>query len=274
MQASSIIEDLEAAGLAEDEASVYVRLLQVGPAKAGQLTQYFEMSRSTLYRLLNELVEEGYVSKGLERPTVYTAIDPEKLFDLGLDEIDRQRDRLTHVRERRLDKLQKIAGETKREGSETTWRKMEGTEQIYEALHSMSEGAEESIWSASNHEVTTARFLPTVEEAWRIVCRRAVDDGVDVRLLFDFQGDPYHHIPDWVRPAQTLDFRQIVADETVHFVLFDEQDLLMWARPAPVGTMGKEDDVAVKTNAQGSVVAHRMLFDELWDRGRPVKLEG
>lgn len=271
MQVSSIIEDLQAVGLGEDEAAVYVRLLQVGPAKVGQISQYFDLSRSTLYRLLDELAEAGYVSKSLERPTVYTSVDPETLFELSLGELDRQRERLTHVRDRRIDDLRKLSGRTEEAEQETTWRKMEGTERIYEALHNMSEEAEESIWVASNHEVSTSQFLPAVKEAWRIASRRAAADGVDVRLLFDFYDEPYNHIPKWVEPAKTLEFRQIKAEETVHFVLFDERELLMWVRPTPLGKLGNEDDIAVQTNAPGSVAVHRMLFAELWNRGQPIK---
>lgn len=272
MKVESIAEDLEATGLNKSQASVYIRLLQTGPAKVGRLSTYFDSSRSTLYRILDELAEAGYVSKSLERPTVFTPADPEEMFQLSLEAVERTREQVTHVRERRLEDLRALYGQEGDPQDDRHWRKMEGTDRIYDCLHDMAESAETSIWSASNHEASTARFLPAVEEAWRIVCHRAEAHGVDVRLLFDFEHQDHHEMPDWLSPTETLTFRQIDADETIHFIVFDGEELLMWVRPTPVGTLGEKDDIAVKTNAPGSVVAHRMLFEELWDKGEPVSI--
>lgn len=266
----SLAEDLQAAGLEQDQAEVYVHLLRAGPVKVGQLSQYFDSSRSTLYRLLDELAEQGYVTKSLERPTIYEAAQPEQLFEVSLESVDRTRQRLVNVREKVLSDLQRLDQRSPDDDRDHHWRKMEGTEKIYQALHEMAEKAETSLWSASNHEVTLSRYLPAVEEAWRIGFRRAKEDGVDVRLLFDLQDEPYTHVPEWIGEAKTFQLRNFSAKETVHFVLTDAAELLMWVRPAPLGTLGKKDDVAVRTNAPGSVFAHRMLFERLWQEGKPV----
>jgi len=272
MHSEALTEDLEAAGLDRHEATVYLRLLQKDRAQVGELSPHFDSSRSTLYRLLDNLAEEGYVSKSLEQPTVYSATEPERLFDLRFEAIDRERERLNHVRDRRLEELQTPTNDEAREPSDAHWTKMEGTERIYETLHDMILEAEASVWSASNHEVSTAQFLPAVEEAWRVAVRRAESDGLDVRLLLDLDDDPGERVPDWIEPVRTLSIREIDADETIHFTMLDGCELLRWVRPTPVGTLGKKDDVAVKTNAPGSVVAHRMLFEQRWTRGEPVKL--
>lgn len=272
MELESLAKDLQVAGLEPDQAEVYVRLLHTGPAAVGQLSQFFDCSRSTLYRLLDELAEQGYVTKSLERPTVFEPVEPDELFELSLDALERKRERVASVRDRRLKALESLVSQTAQEGAEHTWRKIETTEKIYHALHDMAEQAEQSLWSVSNHQVTMSRFLPAVEEAWRLVYRRATEDGLDVRLLFDFDEEPYEQIPEWVEPVKTFQLRDFHAgDETIHFVLVDESDLLMWVRPAPLGTLGKRDDIAVRTNAPGSVFAHRMLFDRLWTENEPVE---
>lgn len=271
LRTESLAEDLKATGLSTDQASLYVRLLQTGPAKVGQLSQYFELSRSTLYRLLDELVEAGYVSKSLERPAIFTPTDPGQMFRLSLEAADRTRDRIAHVRDERLEALQELARQKEDRKGGAHWQKIVGTDRIYKCVHEMAEAAEESICGASNHEVTTA-LLPAVEEAWRIVCRRATVDCVDVRLLFDFEKYGQEDMPDWLSPTETLTFRQIDADKTIDFMVFDGEELLMWIQPAALGTLGKKDDIAVKTNTPGSVNAHRMLFDELWAKGKPVEV--
>lgn len=266
-----LTEDLKAAGLTKDQAKVYIRLLQSGPAKVGDLSQFFDCSRSTLYRLLDELSERGYVTKSLDRPTIYDPSDPEQIFELGMDNIDRARQRLLHVKDKRLEELDRLSAGGEERAVEHRWRKMEGTERIYECLHRMFEEAEASLWAASNHEVTTALYLPVVEEAWRLAYERAAKDGLDVRLLFDFQGEPYTRIPPSVdQEPEGFELRQFDAEETLHFVMTDRRDLLMWIRPSPLGNIGKKDDVAVHTNAPGSVFSHRLLFEKLWEEGAPI----
>ncbi len=270
LELESLVDDLEAVGLGKDQATIYVRLLQLGPSKVGSLSDYFDSSRSKLYRLLDELAERGFVTKSLERPTVYEAVNPEELFELGFSHIDRSRNRLSNVQEDCLPHLRSIAQGGHKQTPEHHWKKMEGTAKIYKSLHEMADQASESIWVASNHEVTMSTFLPVVEEAWRIAFRRGRHEGLDVRLLFDFEGDKTGQLPDWVQPGNGVEMRSFQAREPVHFVLADARELLMWVRPAPLGTLGKRDDVAVRTNAPGSVFAHELLFERLWTEGSPV----
>lgn len=265
MQIDTLAEELDAVGLAKDQARVYIRLLQTGPTKVSQLTQFFESSRSTLYRLLDELAERGFVTKSLAHPTVYEAVRPGELFELKADKLDRSRRRLERIRERCEGHLRSLSRNNREDGADYQWRKIEGTTKIYRALHEMEESAEESIWSASNHETTFAGYLPDVEEAWRLAYRRADDDGIDVRLLFDLGDEPYRHVPDWASPTDGFNLRSLDVEETIHFVLVDERQLLMWVLPAPLGSIGKRDDVAIQTTAPGSVFAHSMLFQRLWD---------
>lgn len=269
MDLEEITQELAVLGLDEEQASVYVRLLDAGPAKVGNLTHFFEMSRSKLYRVLDQLSEQGIVSKSLEQPTVYEAVPPAKAFNLARSTLTRRIDRLEVVRGRVVDHLETLR--TADEGRpEHHWKKLEGTARIYEALHEMAEDAEASLYKVSNHKLAMSTFLPVVEEAWQIAFRRADEDDLDVRFLFDFEGGGASHIPDWVEPTSDVEMRQFTATETVHFALADGEDLLMWVRPAPLGTLGKRDDVAVRTNAPGSVFAHELLFENLWQNGEPV----
>lgn len=270
MQIETLAEELEAAGIEPDQGRVYVRLLQTGPAKVAKLKQFFDCSRSTLYRLLDELADEGYVTKSLDHPTVYEAVDPDELFEISEARLRRSKERLERVRERCEPDLRSIARATAEAENEHHWRKIEGTAKIYRTYHEMAEDAETSIWVASNHETSFAGYMPVVEEAWQVSHRRAKQDEIDVRLLFDLGDDPGRNVPSMVEGGPTYHLRSLDVDQTVHFALVDEKGLLVWVRPAPLGPVGKKDDVAVETNAPGIVFAHRMLFERLWSESDPV----
>jgi hypothetical protein len=90
-------------------------------------------------------------------------------------------------------------------------------------------------------------------------------------MLMDFQDEPYRHLPEWMDPTETLELRTFQAEETIHFVLAEPPNCSCGS--APLGTLGKKDDVAVRTNAPGSVFAHSMLFERLWSEGDELGLE-
>jgi len=138
----------------------------------------------------------------------------------------------------------------------------------------MIEDAEDSVYVVSNRAVTKATVVPAVEKAWQIALRRAREDGIDVRTLVDLGTDTEGRVPLEAPGAGDAQLRDVSAEETVHFVLADERHLMMRVRPAPLGTPGKRDDVAVWTDAPGSVLAHRLLFERLWPEGEPVKPPG
>lgn len=271
MNLDEIASELEALGLNDDEATVYLRLLQTGPSKVSQLSAYFEMSRSTLYRVLDELAEKGFVAKSLDRPTVYTPEDPEAVFEIGSQELRRQLDHLESVRDRVLDPMEEIA-DLHGGGEEDPhhWKRLEGASRIYEVIHKRAQNADRSVEALSNHSLCTKSWLPIVEKAWRILAERARGD-VDVRLLLGFE-EPYERVPDGV-DAGPLAVRRFDADDTVHFLLFDRSEIVLVLRPEDA-SLGQKDEVAVWTDAPGIVATHKALFTQRWPEATEVEEPG
>lgn len=260
MKHAEIVNELEALGLEEDEASVYLRLLQVGPAKVSQLSDYVDLSRSSLYRVLDGLVEEGFVSKSLDRPTVYTPEEPQRIFELGSRELQQQLDRLERVQSRVLGPLQDIAGDDGVQGDPHHWKRVEGATQIYEIIAKRAQEASDRIDLVSNHGLCTETDRSVVERAWRALAERG-QDGVDLRLLIGFD-EPTEAIPDRVLEA-SRGVRRFDEVETLHFLLFDRRELVLVLRAEEDGG-GREDEMAVWTNAPGILATHEFLVESLW----------
>lgn len=262
MEHAQIANELEALGLEPDEASVYLRLLQVGPAKVSQLVDHVDLSRSSLYRVLDELVEEGFVSKSLERPTVYTPEDPRTIFELGSQELESRLDRLEDVQGRVLGPLQELAGADGHEAQAHHWKRIEGASRIYEVIAKRSREAEERIEVVSNHGLCQRHELAEVERAWRTLAERG-RQGVAVNLLLGFE-PPTEQVPDDVLESceEVRAFRQ---ETTVHFLLFDREELVLVVRPQ-AGAGGGDEEMAVWTDAPGILATHEALVESLWPR--------
>lgn len=270
MDVNDLARELNAVDLDQEEAEIYLRLLQTGPTKARNLTRFFECSRSTLYRRLDELVDEGRVKKSLASPTVYEAVSPGELFEERQASLTQDRKHVNRVQERCQEALETLAGDGGMDPVEHQWVKLEGMTKIYAKVRRIAAEATSSIRLASNQETALARHLPDVEQAWKNLERKAREDDVDTRLLVDVEKTPYRRLEQNQGRGSSLDVRRLDLDARFKFLIVDGAKMVTWLRPTPGGRLGNEDDVAFFTDAPGSLTPHRLLFDRLWEESPPL----
>lgn len=79
---SSLVEALSHAGLNTQQAATYVALLELGPAPASKVAQKTKINRSVTYQLLNELMQQGYVSKQSNtKVRQFIALNPQGIYE-------------------------------------------------------------------------------------------------------------------------------------------------------------------------------------------------
>lgn len=80
MQISDIAKKLEAVGLTQKQAKVYVAALFLGPSAVQRISEQANVNRATTYVILSELAEMGLVSESSEgKKTLYVAEPPEAI---------------------------------------------------------------------------------------------------------------------------------------------------------------------------------------------------
>lgn len=267
MEFRRLVSQLQELDVTEDQAEVYLRLLQVGPAKVSGLSAFFEMSRSKLYRLLDELCDMGFASKSLGRPIEYAPTAPEAIFDVEIERLEQRCKRLEGLRASLAESLADLRG-TATDHSAHHWKLLEGIPQIYETLKMAVGKAEETVLVASNHNVSTQISLPFADAVWRMTCQRA-SDGLDVRLIMDITEIEQRQLEDGY-DMSALEVRKLRLERTVHFAIIDEREALIWARPEPSGIIGQRDEVAVWTDAPGILTTHSAFFDRLWEESAEI----
>ena len=95
MQIVNLAKRLEAVGLSDKQARVYVAALFLGPSAVQRIAEQADVNRATTYVILAELAEMGLVSESIEgKKTVYVAEPPEAI-------------------ERYLTSMEKVIGERK-----------------------------------------------------------------------------------------------------------------------------------------------------------------
>ena len=74
---SNLIAGLEAFGLDKKESQIYLAGLRLGSSSVLKLARQTRLPRTTIYPILDRLVDRGVFRSGKEKKkTVYTAVDP------------------------------------------------------------------------------------------------------------------------------------------------------------------------------------------------------
>jgi len=78
-----LLEILNKIGLSENESSVYLSSLQLGPAKAIQLSRASDVKRTTIYPVVESLQRKGLMREKIEGlKTLFVAENPERLENI------------------------------------------------------------------------------------------------------------------------------------------------------------------------------------------------
>lgn len=263
MTTSEIASNLQALGLDEEQARVYITLLRAGPSKASDITPQFGWSRSKVYRILEDLNKKGAISKTLESPTVFHPASPEELFSLRREELNLQKKRFNVLEDSFFDHLKAIETKTP-ETQPEHYSRVEGLQTILQVLQHLFTEAEESIDVAGNHEALTMAH-PIVEDTWRVMLGKAAE-GVRLRVLAEFEEPPAVRVEDasWKDNAR---FRRLEPGKRFLFALVDGEDLLHWIRAAPGP---RADDVAAVTNGPAVRDAYEVLFGRSWSEAEDI----
>lgn len=77
------IELLQEAGLTKTEARIYLVLLDLGSALAGEITKKSELNRTIVYYSLEKLIEKGLVTYVIEaNRKVFKSVNPDRLIEI------------------------------------------------------------------------------------------------------------------------------------------------------------------------------------------------
>ncbi|MDD3487687.1 MAG: helix-turn-helix domain-containing protein [Candidatus Moranbacteria bacterium] len=138
-------KQLHQIGFNGKEAKVYLACLQLGQDTAFHIAEKCGLKRSTVYFVLNELIERGLVSIWkTKKATLYRAANPKKLFT----QLKRKEETLSEI----FPLLQSIYNFDEDKPNIEVFEGREGVRQIYaEVVEYLSKGKEIMCWGDVSH---------------------------------------------------------------------------------------------------------------------------
>lgn len=130
--------NLKSLGFGPKESQVYLSILSLGQAKAGQIAKTADINRTTVYDILSLLMQKGLInkfSKGSQ--TYFAALDPSRLLTYVDREIEETTEKLTKQRA----EIEKLLPEIKSLQHKTEQPKV----QFFEGEKGMREAYEDTL---------------------------------------------------------------------------------------------------------------------------------
>ncbi len=101
---------LEELGLSKKGSRVYLTLLEIGQNLAGKIAEKTKINRTTVYDILKELIEKGFVSYVLKQGKKYfQAADPDKILKLFKEKENMLKENLPYLQQLKKKKSEKTS---------------------------------------------------------------------------------------------------------------------------------------------------------------------
>lgn len=256
-RASDLVRRLEYYGVPAAEGRLYFHLCRLGRARAAELAKEADVPRTDAYRLLDNLVERGYVEKTLERPARFVPVPVEEVLERALG---RQRRALDALEEERA----ALARAWPRgEEAETPDRRIaihQGRAQIQGLLERIVSSAREGLTIAGTMRGLAGLDLERLLE--RLRERHAAGVRIHVLTRVDLADAGLVQ-----RLAEVAVVRHLELGEYHEMVIADTNQIALFVG----GTRGRDPDGGKETllslTAPPFVMAQKALVDAAWNRG-------
>jgi len=247
MQITELAAKVQALGLTDKEAKVYVASLFLGPAPVQKIAEQAEVNRATAYVILDQLAELGLVSQSTEgKKTVFVAEGPEALSHL----FDRQREQIEE-RRKDLGVLLPELQQNQRAESDSApmvrfYKGKDGVAALLTELDRKTKPNSEIYGLMNADEVVKA-----VPDAFKASPKRRLKKNVSSKVIYSY-GKEMPSDPKILRQTKKVD-GPILADISLHDGI------------ASFSTYAAKNSIGVIIESKEIVGALRQLFELAWD---------
>jgi len=246
----NLINMLISIGLREEEAKVYLAVLELGPSSVWDISIKSGIKRPTCYVILDALTNRGITEKSRDRKkTIYSANDP--------TQIAREFDRKKKDFEQNLSQFEALSSKATEKPQIRIYEGEEGIKRAYDISLNQAKGTEMLI--CSNEKV-----LASYPEYFERYLKRRVKLGIKVKLLLaDTPENRVHLEKDKKELRETRFLPKDKFDPRGEMEIYNDKIInIAYSESNPFATV---------------IESKAMAFDEkqrfmlLWEKGKEIK---
>lgn len=258
MSKEALLERLAAFGIEGNEAQAYYHLSRLGPTKAGDLAKEADLSRTDVYRVMDDLEENGFVERTVDQPVRFIPVPIEDALA-----------RVVDTRRRRLDDL-----ETERQELASAWPRPRARAEAGDARLSIHrdraqiQGLLERLVDDARDEVLVICMKRTLARFESMDLLDALEDqaaeDVSIRILTEID-ETNRATAD--RFASVATIRHVDLPAYYQIVLSDARRAALFVAVDPLTSTTEGAATVLHLTSQDFLLAQKALFDRLWTHG-------
>lgn len=262
MEESELVDQLSRFGVGERAARVFYHLSRLGPSTASEIAEATSVQRTQVYQVMDDLEEEGFVDRTLERPRRYVPRPVSEVLNEALEERRREVAQLEDASEELVDRWPRLEHDD--DARRQRFSVHDGRRQVGGLLERMLEDAEEEILVvATRRGLARMDGMGAVEEMLR-----AADEGVDLRVLTPM-GEPERGREVMDRVGEAAQLRHTELPGYAQFVIVDADQVALFVAMDAMVSTSEGNETVLWLNARDFILSQVALFDQLWTTGVP-----
>lgn len=212
VDSEEIKRNLENIGLSSNESKIYITLLRLGEAKAGQISKKSHINRTTTYDLLDNLLKKGLIKYRVKNNVKwYECANPESLMEI----VEEKRNCVKNI----LPFLKEVYTEPQNEHDVTLYHGRKGVKTVFRRL--LDEAEKVCVMDSESQLVER---MPLFAD---YVIKQL--DERDIRVLYLVRKENYHN-----SPSESTEVRFIEKETPSNAVIniYDNKLIIfVWSHP-------------------------------------------
>jgi len=237
-----------ALGLTKNEAKVYLALLDLGSAQAGQITEKSGIHRRNVYDSLSRLMEKGLISFVIvNNKKMFNPVNPKRFLEI-IDEKKFDLERLKKDLNRMIPELE-LKAELQEKHDVRFFKGIEGIKSVFEDI---LRTGKDYIGYGPGHQL---------EKILRYYLKRFVDirlrKKISIRLIYDESSR------ETVRKNPLSDIRYIPMQYSSHAAL------RIYGNKVAIMLLSKEEPLAIIIKNKAIADGYKKYFEVMWEAAKP-----
>jgi sugar-specific transcriptional regulator TrmB len=245
-------------GLTNNQAKIYLALLQAGPATANELAKNSKISRPDIYRIIPFLQKKGLVEKLMTKPSSFQAIPATYVLPTLLKNKTTEQSQLKKKTEDLLSDLKNNHAKKETQRVKTEFILIPGKKVVVQRLKEAIETAQTSVSAVTSKKRFSAAILEFAK-TYETVLKR----GVKIRIVTEY------HVADTAasRIVQTLsrdpnfEVKYFAAPPSAIVAIFDNKEVCITMHP----TAQLAEASAIWSNNRSFVALAQNYFEKKWN---------
>ena len=252
-------------GLDFQEGQIYMNLLRIGPTTTGSLAKEMKIDRNKIYRIIDELVNAGFVSMTLSSPKLCIATEPTNAVDLILHKKKKEIDKINKLKKKIIQKIESVVTEPFGT-SIPTFRVIQGLNNVYSSICISLENSKGVIYIVTSIRDIIRMYHSDIPEKIKL----CIKNGGKVFVITN--SDDKKMIP-YIKRLHATEVKIGKLPSNGRILAFENKQMFMSDSTNSNDFMDESSDISLCTDATEMTHNISKLCQFLWEVSEPINLK-